>query len=251
MKYIKLPDNFNPDSKTQLHDLQLTLKTLNFPVPPKIVKPGKVDRSITKALKKIQKENKLDAKGNLNRETIAAINTELHHRFITENKYRTASLHILLGKLNIKVDKKEKENRLVGESTIKAIKEFQKKNLLNETGKLSEEVLNQLHDAVIKETFSSKTKKGSLQNTLKKINKIAKLNIDIAEDELKEKILGETSIKLIKAFQEKYRLPVTGDINKATLDKINSVAASKGTFVKIIKVPPVKDLTAVTKTLHL
>jgi peptidoglycan hydrolase-like protein with peptidoglycan-binding domain len=234
MPVIKLPPDFKPDNRSNIANLHSALTSLKLAVDPTAVAEKKIESTTKDAIKKIQKENKIRVTGNLDAKTIAALNTELNDRFITGNKYRTAELHELLDKLKINVNEEEKGKRISGDSTRKAIAEFQKKERLPVTGKISEEVIIKMQEKVIKNRFYSpaKNQRGVLQTTLQKVSKISKLNLGIDPDEIKKKKLGTTSVKVIKAFQQKYNLPVTGTVDKATFDKINSVAASKGTFVK-------------------
>jgi peptidoglycan hydrolase-like protein with peptidoglycan-binding domain len=251
MSIIKLPSDFKADSKAHLNDLHKALTQLNVSIPEKAFRSGKLDATSATVIKQFQKENKLDATGHINADTIKTINAELHHLFISKNKYRTAALHGLLEKLNIAVDKTEKEKRTFGASTGHAVAGLQKKARLPVTGKVSEEVLTYLHNQVIKERLKTKTQKGYLQVLLLNVNGIAKLNIAIDPKEIKAKILGPTFIKLIKAFQEKYKLPVTGEVDKATLDKLTSVAASRGTNVTLLNKQPAANLKVVSTVLRL
>ncbi len=251
MSRIILPTKLKTDNKSDVKTLHSALRTLNLPIAEKAVSEKKVEASTKAAIKKIQKEYKLPQDGKLTEKTITAINDEINHRFITENKYRTSGLQTDLQKLNFKIDKAEEERRVAGDSTLKAIKEFQKKEGLPVTGKLTGDVVNRLNEAVIKEKLKTKTQKSNLQYKLQHVGRIANLNVSISDNELKDKNLGTTSKNLIKAFQQKYNLPATGEINKATLDKIDSVAASKGKAVKHIRPAPVEKLSAVTKNLRL
>jgi peptidoglycan hydrolase-like protein with peptidoglycan-binding domain len=253
MPIIKLPPDFKADNKSHIADLHSALSLLKMPVAPKAITEKKFEATSKNAVKKIQEEFKLPVTGKLNEKTVAAINIQLNDKFITTNKYRTANLHSLFDKLKIEVSKDEKEKRISGKSTRKAIEAFQKKEGLPVDGKLSEEVFAKMQDRIVKDRFYSpaKNQRGILHTTLQKVSKVSKLNLEIDTAELKSKEIGASSVNLIKAFQEKYKLPVTGEVNKATLDKMTSVATSKGTFVKKLKAPVVSDLKVVTKELRL
>ncbi len=251
MSIRKLPSDFKADSKNHVSELHAALTQLNISIPDKAFRSGKLDATSAAVIKQFQKENKLDATGHINADTIRTINTELHHRFIAKNKYRTEALHALLEKLNVTVDKTEKEKRTFGKATEQAITDLQKKAKLPVTGKVSEELFTHLHNQVIKERLKTKTQKGNIQELLLNVNGIAKLNITIDPKEVKAKILGPTFIKLIRAFQEKYKLPVTGEIDKATLDRLTSVAASRGTNITTLNKQPAANLKVVNKVLRL
>jgi peptidoglycan hydrolase-like protein with peptidoglycan-binding domain len=251
MPFNKIPVKFKVDEKTDVVALHKALDKLDLNVAEGEKTAKKVEASTVEAVKKFQKANKLKADGKLDDKTITAMNEALHDSFISANKYRTKKLHELLEKVNLKVAKKDTSSRKTGASTRKAIEEFQKKAGMTVNGIMSEEVFNRLEDEVVKERLKTPTQKRLLHTKLQKVNKVAGLKIDLAADELKNKELGSTSEKLIKAFQKKYSLPETGTVDKATLDKMDSVAASKGSFVRKIGRASAKELTIITKPLRL
>jgi peptidoglycan hydrolase-like protein with peptidoglycan-binding domain len=253
MPRIILPAVFNAKNNLQIRNLQNALTTLNLKIDENAVKANKIDETTTNAIKQIQVEFKLPADGNITERTIDALNIELHDKHITTNKFRTAQLHSMLEKLNIGISSSEKNQRISGSTTRKAIETFQRNSGLPVDGKISEPVLAAIQDRIVTNQFYSeiKNQRGILQSKLLKVSNIAKLNLTIDPTEIKNKELGTSSGALIKAFQEKYKLPATGVVDKATLDKITSVAASRGTFVKKIGAPPVTHLKTVTKVLRL
>lgn len=247
----KLSISLRNISKRNIADLHSAIEKLGLKVATEEASSKRIGETTTEAIKAIQKRNKLTVTGKLNAKTVEVLNAELFDTHHTKSKTRAEKLHTLLEKVGIPILLDEKKNRLVGEDTRAAIKKFQKKFRLKADGRLSEKLLDKLHEEVIKKTYSTKTQLGKLHTTLLKVNSIAKLEVEIAPEELKEKTLGPTSKKLIRAFQKKYKLPVTGEINKATLDKLTSVAASKGTFAKKLKKARAIELTTVTKPLRL
>lgn len=253
MPIIKLPIDFKTDNKTHIANLHTVLSQLKIPIAANAITEKKIDSTTIEAIKKIQKEFKLPVNGDLDERTLSRVNLKLYDAHITANKYRTTDLHTLFDKLNIEVSPEEKQKRISGETTRKAIKAFQKNEGLPVDGNLSEEVLIKMQDRVVSNTYYSpaKNQRGILHKMLQKVNEISKLNIQIDETELKNKELGYSSIKAIKAFQEKYKLPATGIVDKATLDKMKSVATSRGTFVKKIKAAPVDQLKMITRELRL
>ena len=253
MPKFKLPLDFKVDNKSHIASLHNALTTLNLDIDAKALSEKKIEATTTNAIKKIQEDFKLPTSGELDEKTLTALTIQLHDKHITNNKYRTASLHSLFDKLKIDVSKEEKEKRIAGEDTRKAIEAFQRKEGLPIDGKLSEEVFKKMQDRIVSDRFytPAKNQRGILHSTLQQVSRISNLNIEIDTTEIKNKELGSTSEKLIKAFQEKYKLPSTGIVDKATLDKMNSVAASKGTFVKKLSVPQVAQLKTITKVLRL
>jgi peptidoglycan hydrolase-like protein with peptidoglycan-binding domain len=249
--YPNIPISFKETDKSNVNNLHQALTKLNLSVDESEKNAVKIGKSTAQAIKNFQTENNLPANGELDEKTISTINVILHDKMFTTSKHRTTKIHTLLQRLNLPIDKEELSKRNTGISTRKAIEEFQKKIGLPADGKLSEEVLDNLQEEVIKARLTSTTQVGLLQNQLLKINKISKLNLEIAPNELQSKQLGETSKAVIQAFQTKYKLPVTGAIDKATLDKMESAAASKGTFVKKIGKTPNSELVVLNKKLKL
>ncbi|HSI78925.1 MAG TPA: peptidoglycan-binding protein [Lunatimonas sp.] len=253
MLFVKLPLAFKAENKSQVNHLHNALNALKMDIAPTALSEKKIEATTKEAIKKIQREFKLPVTGKVTKKTLTAINVQLHDLHVTTNKHRTANLHALFDKLKIEVSKDEKLNRLSGETTRKAIEAFQRKEGLPVDGKLSEGVFLKMQDRVIKDRFysSAKNQRGILLNKLQKISKISNLNLEIDTEEIQNKTLGASSTNLIKAFQEKYKLTPSGIIDQATLDKMESVATSKGTFVKKLALPPVNQLKAVTKELRL
>jgi len=251
MATIKLPTDFNVNNKSHVANLHLALTALKLDISKEEKSEKKIEATTKDAIKKIQKEFKLKVSGKLDEKTLSAVNTQLYDQFITTNKYRTENLHLLMDKLKIEISKDEKEKRISGESTRKAIETFQKNTGLKIDGKLSEEVLNKLNEQVLKNRLLVKTQRGKIQSLIQKVSKVSKLDIDIDAAEIKNKEFDATTVKLIKAFQKKYKLPVTGELNKITVDKMTSVAASKGRYIKKLKTPSVDKLKTVNKTLRL
>ncbi len=249
MNKLNVPLNINIKHNTD--DLHHALNVFDMKVAADEINKKVRGETTREAIKTFQKKHKLPQTGRLNKKTLSVFGVELFDLHHTHSKTRTKKLHELLEKAKFSVSLEEKNKKIVGEKTRTAIVAFQKKHGLEQNGKLGEVFFEKLHDANIKNTLSTKNQIGKLQSTLINVNTIAKLEIEIDPSELKEKKLGDTSQKLIRAFQKKYNLSVTGEVNKATLDKITSVSTSKGKFVKKLKAPAAKDLKTVTKTLRL
>ncbi|WP_308993434.1 neuraminidase-like domain-containing protein [Mariniflexile litorale] len=229
-------------SKTDVSNIHLALRKLNLKVDKTELEIKNLGVSTTNAIKEFQKKKKLPATGKLNKKTIDILNVELFDAHHTNSKTRTVKLHDLLERLSIEIPKEEKQNRATGPETRKAIKSLQKEVGLKADGKISEALLNELHEKVIAKKYTTKTQIGNLQSTLQKALKIAKLPVEITETELKSKKIGASSKKAIQELQTKYNLPATGKLDKSTLDKIQSIAASKGVPVKWMKKASAQDL---------
>ena len=240
----------NP-TKKDIGNLHAVLKKLKLEIDDEEVNKNVLGVKTSGAIKKFQKKSGMTPDGKLTSQTIDQINIELAHVYYAYSRTRSKKLHTMLERLGYKLDKEELKNSIVGESTEKAIKEEQEKLGLPSDGKLNESMVNTLNEKALEARLIVKTQIGKLHNIIKHAVKIAKISVEISVDELKNKKIGTSTSKAIKAFQEKYKLSATGEMNKATLDKLTSVAASKGKYVKKLKSPPVKELQIVTKTLRL
>ncbi len=238
-------------TKDDAKELHRAFKKLRVGVSDAEVKDKRVGPSTSKAIKQIQIRHKLTVDGKLNEDTIKALNVELFDDHHTTSKTRTAHLHTMLEKIGVKLDPAERRGRLSGDGTRKAIKEFQKKAGLPTDGVVSGDLLASLDNEVIRATFSSKRQVGKLQKAIGRIANITKLPIDIAANELKGKQLGASTSKAIKEIQAKYKLPQTGKLDRATLDRIDSVVASRGVPRKTLAKSDARSLTTIDKNLRL
>lgn len=251
MPIIKIPTSFNVQDKLNVTNLHEALTKLNLSVADNEKNTKKFEASTIAAIKNFQTANNINASGEMDAKTISVMNVALHDKLFMASKHRTEKIQTLLQKMNLPIAKEELGKRSTGTTTRKAIEDIQSKFGLPTDGKLSEEVFNRLQEEAVKARFTTATQIGLLQNQLLKINKISKLNLEISPEELKSKQLGESSKAIIQALQHKYKLPVTGAIDKATLDKLDSIAASQGTFVKAIGKTPNSELTVLNKKLKL
>ncbi|HXL55368.1 MAG TPA: peptidoglycan-binding domain-containing protein, partial [Chitinophagaceae bacterium] len=238
-------------SKSEVTNLHIVLTKMKLPIAKEEVIKKDIGPTTITAIKEIQKRHGIKGEGVLDDRTVDVLNKELFHTQYIFNKTRTEKLQTLLTKAGQPIATEEKNKRIAGESTLAAIKNFQKNHGLPENGEVSEEVINKLHEEAIKATFSAKTQVGNLHNTLLRAGRIARLKLEIAPDEIKNKTLGNSTAEAIKAFQEKYKLTATGVLDKPTLDKLQSVAASKGLREKMLKAPAANELKAVTANLRL
>ena len=239
-------------SKKDVANIHSALRTLNLKVDKKEVVSKTMGESTIKAIKSFKKKHNISSKtGTLTKKTLEVMNEVLADAHYTNSKTRTAKLHDLLERLEVSVPLDEKRSRITGPKTRKAIEKFQKMAGLPVDGKVDESTVNEMHERVIAKKYTTKTQIGKLQTTLKRALKVGKIDVGIAEDELKAKTLGTTSKKAIRAFQAKYDLPTTGKLDKPTLDKINSIAASKGVPKKFIRKTAAQDLKLIKEKLSI
>jgi peptidoglycan hydrolase-like protein with peptidoglycan-binding domain len=237
--------------RSDIADLHLALKKLNLAVADHEVNEKRLGESTEYAIKAIQKNASLPETGKLDDQTVGALNAELFDVHHTLDKTRASKLQSMLERLELPVAREEKRARIVGDSTREALKSFQERESLPPSGKLTDAVMDKLHEAVIKKTYSTRTKIGDLQNTILRAAKVAKVPVEISADEIKSKAIGKTTSRAIKAIQTKYNLPATGELDKATLDRIHSVAVSRGVPKPMLVAPEADRLARLKKPLRL
>ncbi|RYY66498.1 MAG: peptidoglycan-binding protein, partial [Chitinophagaceae bacterium] len=170
MPIIKLPPQFRADHKTDIANLHTALTSLNLTIDAKALAEKKIDTTTTEAIKEVQKKFDLPPNGTLDEKTLSAVNISVHDNHVTANKYRTANLHSLFEKLKIDISPEEKNKRVARSDTRKAIEKFQTEEGLPADGRLSEDVLEKMHNRIIKDKFyaAPKNQRGILHTTLQK-----------------------------------------------------------------------------------
>ncbi|MGH1539068.1 MAG: neuraminidase-like domain-containing protein [Arenicella sp.] len=247
----KLNISLSRPSKADIGQLHEALMTLDLTVASDDLKMNKLGDSTKDAIRDFQASNALPTSGRINRKTIETLNLELFDKHHTSAKFRVSKLHDLMIKAGVRVPVADKRSQKVSSKTRKKISDFQEQHGLQKTGKIDGAFMAQLNEVAISKALETRTQRAKLHNTLVKAKDIAKIGIDISDDEIADKELGVTSKAFISEFQEKYGLEASGEINKATLDKLNSVASSKGTYMKKISAPDPAELALLTKTLRL
>jgi len=244
---------FSPEkiSKSEVSNLHIVLTKMKLPISKEEVKKKDIGPTTITAIKEIQKRYGIIEGGELDERTVNALNKEIFHTQYVLNKTRTEKLQTLLTRVGQTIAQEERSKRIAGDSTIRAIGNFQRENGFPVDGHVSEEMINKLHEEVIKKRLTVKTQINIIHKLLLRAIRIAKLNVVISPDEIKSKTIGPSTIEAIKAFQEKYKLPVTGELDKSTLDKLQSVAASRGVREKIFKAPAANELKTVKANLRL
>ena len=142
------------------------------------------------------------------------------------------------------------KTRSFGTHTANALKAVKKKIALPQTAGLNKSTINALNRKAIEKYYSTKTQTAKLHRTLTKIARIAKLEYDLSED-IKARKQGRQTRHALRMFQKKYGLKQTGRLNKETLERIESVAASRIKPFKKLKVPQTERLMKVRNPLRL
>lgn len=130
-------------------DMHAALQRLGHDVSPSDIARKEFGTSTQEALRKFQKDKGLRADGKITQRTIAQLNAEVAHRFVTESKTRTQRVQALLQRLKIDVDATELKGRQFGPATSAAIGKFQAQAGLPEDGRASEAVVHAMRTALI------------------------------------------------------------------------------------------------------
>ncbi len=204
------------------------------------------------AIREFQKRTGLTPTGKLTVKTKEEIQSALTHEFFAGNKKRTGNIHALLERVGHPVKEGEAKQREFGKSTERAIKAFAKDAGVElHKGRVTDELVARLEADALAARFSTKTQVSNLHRTLRKVSRIAKLETEIHPLEVKERQIGESTKETIRAFQTKYKLPVTGELDPVTYDRMASVASSRPKPPALLKMKSADNLTPVKRTLRL
>ncbi len=235
----------------EIADLHTGLTKLRLTVDPTERTSGEIGATTRSAIQEFQRTAGLPDTGRLNAPTIARLNMELGHRYFTDNKTRAAKIQDLLARTGHPVDPAEVKNRSFGDSTREAYAKYLDEAGLAGDTLLDPDLVGRLERDALTARLGTKTQVGNVQRTMLRALRIAKLETPIDVAELKEKRLGDSSKAAISAFQQKYRLDVTGELNPLTLARMETVATSRPRPVKLLKVEDARALAPVTRNLRL
>lgn len=232
-------------------NLQGGLAALGLPVDAGESRRREIGPSTQDAIRAFQKSVGLPGDGRLSEVTVARLNAALDHRFYTGSKTRTARIHDLLARVGHPVDGAEVRGRTFGAKTRAALIAYQAACGLPQDGQVTDALVTRLQDDALTARLSTKTQVGQVQRLLLRAMRIGKVDATIQPDELKQKQIGASTMVAIRAFQNRYRLPPTGELNPATLAQIESVAASRPGPPGLLKVQAADQLRPVDRTLRL
>ena len=238
--------------KKDVITLHTALEKLDLAIDPADINKSEIGDSTKSAIKKFQEHAGLPTDGALSPQTVEKLRSELEHKSYINNKTRTEKIQHLLEQVGQQIDPNEIKSRTFGQSTEKAIKNFREKTgLISGNSQVDEIVVRRLKEESLKTRFTTKTQVGKLQRELLRINRISKLGFSIDPNEFKNKELEATTRAAISAFQQKYNLEATGDINLETYDRMFSVLSSRPLTAKKLKVKSTKVPPSVNRVLRL
>lgn len=249
MSPIQIP---NPGADGRgMAEVHAGLARLRFDIDPGERARGELGGSTSAALSAFQRQAGIDPTGQLNEDTVARLNQELERRFFTESRTRTAKIQTFLFRIGHPVDGNELKTRRFGDATRAALASYLHTAGLPEDTPLTADLVTRLERDALAARLGTKTQVGNLQRTLLRALHVAKLQTQIDSAELKEKRLGESSKAAIRAFQEKYGLEVTEDLDPLTLTRMETVATSRPRPTARLEVADAREVAPVRRTLRL
>ena len=137
---------FSPEkiSKSEVSNLHIVLTKMKLPISKEEVKKKDIGPTTITAIKEIQKRYGIIEGGELDERTVNALNKEIFHTQYVLNKTRTEKLQTLLTRVGQTIAQEERSKRIAGDSTIRAIGNFQRENGFPVDGHVSEEMINKL-----------------------------------------------------------------------------------------------------------
>ncbi|WP_042206837.1 Tc toxin subunit A-related protein [Paenibacillus durus] len=233
-------------------ELQSALQKLKLDISPSDLARKEMGTSTQEAIRTVQERVGLPADGKLTKETVAKLNAELAHTFVAGNKTRTQRLQELLQRVGQPIDPEEIRNRRFGPSTEQVLKRFQANMNLAQDGRVSDEVVARLRAEALKARFSSKGQVAVLHRTLLRALHTAKLGeVRVDHGELRGRHIGASTRAALKALQQKYGLPSTGELDPDTYDRLISLAASIPQPIMRMKPGSAGELKPIRKTARL
>jgi len=113
------------------------------------------------------------------------------------------------------------EKGALSEKAQQSIREIQKQHRLKPTGALDAETLQAVNEELITKKYKEPAHLSEMQKSLQR------LDYKIERKELEQKDPGKTTQEALRLFQKKYKLPVTGEMNPETEERLASVIASR------------------------
>lgn len=250
----KISADINAPSSKSIGDVQQALQKLKLPIAQSDLARKEMGAATAEAIRTFQKQAGLAETGTLTRDTVNKLNAELAHNFVAESKTRTQRIQEMLKNAGGQIDPSEIASRQMGPSTEKALKQFQANNGLHQDGRISEAVVAKLREESLKAAISAKPQVAQLHRTLLRALNTAKLgDVRVDHSELRSRAIGATSKEAIKALQQKYRLPVTGELTPDTYDLLLSLKASIPQTPSLVKpkkadeIQPIKRIARLNK----
>ncbi|MDQ1053860.1 peptidoglycan hydrolase-like protein with peptidoglycan-binding domain [Arthrobacter sp. SORGH_AS 212] len=220
--------------------------------PDAVATPSEMDLpAATSVLVAFQERVGLPATGDADDATIARVVAEVAHTHIASSRMRTAKVQDMLARAGFKPIAEERSTRTAGESTIGEVKRFQEQNGLTVDGLVGEVTLGALGQAALTATLATHRQTRTLQRALLKAASVRGVELHIDEAELRTRTAGDSTRAAVRILQESLGLPVTGEVDLTTFDRVRAVAASRRPKSKPVSAPQANEVRVVPRNLRL
>lgn len=235
----------------EIRAVQKVLASLGHAIPASDISKGEVSGVTLDALHALQDATGTTRSDNLDAMTLALVNTEAHHAWFVRSRTRVARVQDLLAAVGYEVPEDERETRTLGTQSRAALAAFRSARGLPPIARVDEATYAALEDQALRFRLSSKRQVGLVQHKLHRLAGALKLPTRIDPAELRSRDLGPTSEQLVKELQKRSKLPETGHLDPATMQRIDSVLAARFPERKALARPKAPELQRLTRTARL
>jgi peptidoglycan hydrolase-like protein with peptidoglycan-binding domain/5-hydroxyisourate hydrolase-like protein (transthyretin family) len=205
-------------------------------------KKGALSEKAQQSIREIQKQHKLKPTGELDSETLKAINNQLIAKKYEEPEH-LSEMQKSLQRLDYKIERTELEEKKPGQTTQAALRLFQEKYKLPVTGKINYETEKRI-TSVIASRYAvpppaPKTFKFNKPEELKLLSHPLRLNMQkdtindlqkalawmgfpINQTEVDARQMGVTTRNAVMEFQKQSNIPITREVDRATAGILNA-----------------------------
>ncbi len=202
-------------------------------------------------LTQFQQRVGLPATGQADDATVARIVAETAHHHVATSAMRTSRVQHMLAKAGFAPDPQEVGSRTLGAATTDQVRRFQQARGLTVDGLVGDQTLGALSDAALTATLASKRQTHLLQRRIQRAARIRGLDVTIDPAETSSRTAGASTQAAVRELQASLGLPVTGTVDTATFERVNSVAASRRTPAAKVAAPDPAALGVVPRALRL
>ncbi len=213
--------------------------------------PSTAASAAAAALTTFQERAGLPVTGRADEVTVARIVAEAAHEHVATSRMRTSRVQEMLAASGFAPDAAEVQSRVVGDSTIDAVRRFQEANHLTADGLIGDNTVAALRETALTAKLSTKRQTYLLQRALRRAAKIRGLDVTIDQDEMRSRTVGASTEAAVRALQTSLGLPVTGTVDTKTFERISSVAASRRPPAPKVSAPDPTALTVIPRPLRL
>jgi len=206
---------------------------------------------VAEAIAAFQERKQLRPTGEADDNTVRRIVAEVAHQHMATSRMRTAKVQDMLARAGFAPVEADRQARVVGDSTIDAVKRFQSEQGLTVDGLVGDRTISALREAALTATLSTKRQTYLLQRKIRRAAELRGLDVSIDSVETKSRVAGPSTQAAVSALQTSLGLPATGTVDAATFERISSVAASRRAPASRVAAPDPTSLATVPRQLRL